>query len=229
MLKELTKTWEEKVQCNYVEKMVTDMVKRTRNDDLAEGVWNVYDNESTVWVDASSLALDVIVEVDGNIIEDAYWLRKDDTTHIYMSELDAVINRLNMGLSRKMSISHICTDLKAVFHWVTDALTGKSKLKTKASNDMLIRRRLQTVTNIVDEYKLRVNIKLVPSESSLADALTRVPGSWLKMVNKSLKLVSSGTISASLSSKEINNVHRSTRHYCVKRIFYFVRRIDPSK
>ena len=71
----LTKTCDEKIQCNYVEKMVNDMVKRTRNDDPAKGVWNVYGKEATVWVDASSLALGVIVEVDGNIIEDACWLR----------------------------------------------------------------------------------------------------------------------------------------------------------
>ena len=181
-----------------------------------------------MWADVSSLTLDVIVEVDDKIIEDAYWFRKDDTTHINMSELDAVINGQNMGLNRKMSILHICTDLKAVFHCVTDALTRKSRLNTKASNEMLIRRRLQTVMNIVDEYKLTVDIKLVPSESSLPDALSRGPRSMLKMVDKSPKLFSSGTISASLSSKEINNVHRTTRHYCLKRILYFVRKIDPS-
>ena len=169
--------------------MVKDMVKRTRNDDPAKGVWNVYSNEATEWVDASSLVLGAIVEVDGNIIEDVCWLRKDDTTHINMSELDAVINGLNMGLKWKMNFLHICTDSKVVFYWVTDALTGKSKLRTKASNKILIRRRLQTITNIVDEYKLRVDIKLVPSESNLSDALTRVPGSWLKMVDKSPELV----------------------------------------
>ena len=85
-----------------------------------------------------------------------------------MSELDAVIKGLNMGLSWKMNILHICTDSKAVFHWVTDALTGKTRLRTKASNEMLIRRRLQIITNIVDEYKLRVDIKLVASEFNLA-------------------------------------------------------------
>ena len=203
----LTKTWDEKIQCDYVEKMVNDMVKRTRNDDPAKGVWNVYGNKATVWVDASSLALGVIVKVDGIIIENACWLRKDDTAHI--------------------NILHICTDSKAVFYWVTDALTGKSRLRTKASNEMLIRRRLQTITNIVDEYKLRVDIKLVPSESNLADALTQVPGSWLKMADKPPKLAASGMISASLTFKEINHVHRSTGHYGVKRTLYFTRRIDP--
>ena len=182
-----------------------------------------------MWADVSSLALEVIVEVDGKIIEDAYWFRKDDTTHVYMSELDAVKNGLNMGLNRKMSILHICTDLKAVFHCVTDALTRKCRLNTNASNEMLIRRSLQTVMNIVDECYLTVDIKLVPSESSLADALTRGPGNLLKIFDKSPELFSSRTVSASLSSKERNNVHRSKRHYGVKRILYFIRRLDPSK
>ena len=208
--------------------MVIDMVKEHATT-ISPKEFGMFMTTLTVWVDASSLALEVIVEVDGMIIEDAYWFRKDDTTHVYMSKLDAVKNGLNMGLNRKMSILHICTDLKAVFHCVTDALTRKSRLNTKASNEMLIRRRLQTDMKIVDEYKHSLDIKLVPSESSLADALTQGPGSLLKMVDKSPKLFSSGTISASLSSKERNNVHRSTRHYGVKRIFYFFLRIDPSK
>ena len=70
---------------------------------------------------------------------------------------------------------------------------------------MLVRRRLQTITNIVDEYKLRVYIKLVPSEPNLADPLTRVPGSWLKIADKPPELAASGTICASLSFKEINH------------------------
>ena len=80
----------------------------------------------------------------------------------------------------------------------------------------------------MDEYKLRVNIKLVPSESNIADTLTRVPGSWLRMIDKPPELGASGTVSASLSSKEINYDHRSTGHYGVKRTLYFVRSISPS-
>ncbi|XP_012565776.2 uncharacterized protein LOC105849872 [Hydra vulgaris] len=145
----LTKTWDEKMKCNYLEKMLTDMIKRTRNNDPAKGIWSVYSNEATIWVDASSIALVVVVKFNGNIIEDACWLRKNDTIHINMSELDTVIKGLNKGLNWKMEILHICTDSKAVFHWVTDALTGKSRLRTKASKEMLIRR-LHNIANIVD-------------------------------------------------------------------------------
>ena len=75
------------------------MVKRTRNGDSVNGDWNVYGNKATVWVDASSQALGMIAEVDGNVIEDAYWLRKDETTHANMTELGALITGLNMGLN----------------------------------------------------------------------------------------------------------------------------------
>ena len=93
---------------------------------------------------------------------------------------------------------------------------------------MLIRRWLQIITNIVNKYKLRVDNKLAPSKSNLADALTRVPGSWLKMVNKLPELATSGTISDSLSFKEINHLLSSTGHYGVERTSYFVSRIIPS-
>ena len=53
----------------------------------------------------------------------------------------------------------------------------------------------------------------------------RVLGSWSI---KPSELAASGTISASLSSKEINHALRSTGHYGVKRTLYFVRRIDTS-
>ena len=55
-----------------------------------------------------------------------------------------------------------------------------------------------------------------------------MPGSWLKITDKPPELAASGTISASLSFKELNHVHRSTGHYGVKRRLYFARRIDPS-
>ncbi|XP_065658058.1 uncharacterized protein LOC136082574 [Hydra vulgaris] len=145
-----------------------------------------------------------------------------------MFKLGAVIKGLNMGLNWKMEVLHICTDSKAVFHWVTDAHTRKSRLRTKASNEMLIRRRLQNITNIVDEYQLKVDIKLVASEVNLVYALTSVPNSWLKLIDKSSEMAAKGIIRTLLSSKEIEHVHRSTGHYGVKKTLNFGRKIDPS-
>ena len=53
--------------------------------------------EAIVWVDASSLALGIAIEVYGHVVEDvASWLRSED---INMAELDAVIKEVNASLA----------------------------------------------------------------------------------------------------------------------------------
>lgn len=39
-----------------------------------KGRREVFSREATVWVDASSLAFGVVIEVERNILEDASWL-----------------------------------------------------------------------------------------------------------------------------------------------------------
>lgn len=90
-----------------------------------------------VWVDASSLALDAVVEVGGHTVEDASWLRKGDSGHIIMTELDAVIKNLNLALAWKVKVESV-TDSSAVHRWFSDGLLGKCRLKTKATSETLI-------------------------------------------------------------------------------------------
>ena len=80
---------------------VGDIVKLLHEkDDLAKGQWLVDTNQPAVlWADAGSQALGVVLEVGGTVVEDVAWLHKcDDTAHINMSELDAVIRGVNMGV-----------------------------------------------------------------------------------------------------------------------------------
>lgn len=43
-------------------------------------------------MDASSLATGVALEIDGDIVEDACWLRPDgDSQHVNLTELDAML------------------------------------------------------------------------------------------------------------------------------------------
>ena len=66
-----------------------------------QGVWFApADRPERVWCDASSLAIGVALDIDGQTIEDAYWFRKkDDSAHINVAELDAVLRRIdNMAL-----------------------------------------------------------------------------------------------------------------------------------
>jgi len=71
-----------------------------KEHDPVKGEWTVDPRSPlTVWTDASSLAYGVLLEVQGQTIEDAAWLRPDDDpTHINRCELDAAIKGLNLAL-----------------------------------------------------------------------------------------------------------------------------------
>ena len=157
-----TSTWDEEMCDDSVRAMLEDCVRRVKQDDPAKGHWNVVGEEATVWVDASSLALGVAIEVNGQVVEDASWLRSEDASfHINMAELDAVIKGVNTALAWKLKKLHLRTDSLTVYHWISDALSGKARLKTKASSEMLLRRRINTVKALVDEYDLALDIEHV--------------------------------------------------------------------
>ena len=88
----LTSTWDEVIYDESLRAMLEDTVQRVERNDPGKGRWDVVGEEATVWVDASSLALGIVIEVDGNVVDDASWLRSEDSSsHINMAELDAVI------------------------------------------------------------------------------------------------------------------------------------------
>ena len=68
--------------------------------------------------------------------------------------------------------------------WVTDALSGKARIRTKAASEMLIRRWLSTIKELFVDYGLTVNMELVRSQANRADRLTRVPQRWLDVLQK---------------------------------------------
>ena len=53
----------------------------------------------TVWTDASSLAMGVVIQVNNDVVEDASWLRKkSDSLHINVAELEAVGRGINLAI-----------------------------------------------------------------------------------------------------------------------------------
>ena len=84
------------------------------------------------------MALGVAIEINGSIVEDASWLRKDESSHINMAELDAVIKGLNLALAWRVKKVELLTDSPTVQCWISDAISGKSRLKTKVASEMLI-------------------------------------------------------------------------------------------
>lgn len=91
--------WDERVSVDLAEHL-WEIEGRLKGDDPVHGSWLV-DGEApiTLWADASDLAVGACLEVKGQIIEDADWMRpKNDSRHINCAELDAVIRGLNMAL-----------------------------------------------------------------------------------------------------------------------------------
>ena len=73
---------------------------RVKKEDPVIGHWVVADtNKGTVWCDASSLTVGVVLEIGGIIVEDAAWLCKPfGVGHINVAELVAVLNGVNLAL-----------------------------------------------------------------------------------------------------------------------------------
>ena len=227
----LTSTWDEVIYDESLRAMLEDTVQIVERNGPGKGRWDVVGEEATMWVDASSLALGIVIEVDGNVVEDASWLRSEDSSsHINMVELDAVKKCVNAALEWKLKKLHVRTDSLAVYHWISNALSGKVRLKTKASSEMLIRRRVDTIKALVDEYGLILDIELVRSECNRADALTRVSRKWLGKPNgcdKPIVTVCGGAIE-SLSDETIASIHEETGHHGIKRTLYFSRKVRPA-
>ena len=208
-----TSTWDEEIYDESLRAMMEDAVRRVKQNDPAKGRWDIVGEGATVWVDTSSLALGIVIELDGHVVEDASWLRSEDSSsHINMAELGAVIKGVNAALAWKLKTLHVRTYSLTVYHWILNALREKVRLKTKASSEMLNRRRVDTIKALVDEYGLTLDIKLVRSECNRADILTRVSQKWLGKPNECAKpivAVCGGAIE-SLSDERIARIHEET-------------------
>lgn len=51
-----------------------------------------------VWVDASSLATEMALEVNKDIVEDACWLHMADAKYVNLAEINAMIKDINLAL-----------------------------------------------------------------------------------------------------------------------------------
>ena len=98
--------------------------------------------------------------------------------------------------------------------WITDALSGKAQLTTKASCEMLIQRRLATLVETIKEYDLTVDVALVQSRRNRADCLTRVPCRWLDLAKEGGEpaLANCAGVEGRLCPDQVAKVHRQSGH-----------------
>ena len=227
---DVTAGWDDKIDDALPNTMIKEVLTRVRKEDPAQGRWCVDGQALSVWVDASSLATGESLVYDGAVVEDACWLRPaKDSQHINLAELDAVIKGMNLAILWKTTTLHLFTDSACVHEWISDTLTGKARVRTKAASEMLIRRRLDTITKLVKEYALSMNVSLVKSSQNKADRLTRVLQRWLDAIKKNTGPVQPAcTASVSpVGLDQIKIVHRQSGHPGVRRTLYFVKQIAP--
>ena len=226
----VTAGWDDKIDNAPLNTMIKEVLIRVCKEDPAWGRWCIDGHALSVWVDASSLATGVSLVYDGAVVEDACWLRPaKDSQHINLAELDAIIKGINLAILWKTTTLHLFTDSACVHKWISDTLTGKARVQTKATSEMLIRRRLDTIIKLVKEYVLSMNVSLVKSSQNKADRLTRVPPRWLDAIKKNTGPVQPAC-TASVSSvglDQIKVVHRQSGYPSVRRTLYFVKQIAP--
>ena len=120
-----------------------------------------------IWVNTSSFAMGMSLKDNGAVIKDACWLCPDnDTQHINLAEHDVVVKGINLALQWQAKVLHLKTDFWFMYHWLKNSLSRKAKVWTKAVAEMLVRRRLQTLLQFIEEYGLEhwCNISEVRTE-----------------------------------------------------------------
>ena len=212
--------WEDYVEEEVLE-MIKEVVAEVKREDPVKGAWHICrGGEGVIWCDASSLALGVLLEIGGATAEDAAWLRKKgDSAHINVAELDAAMKGINLALKWGLHEVELKTDSATVAAWIKSEVTGDKRVKTKGAAEMLVKRRLGTLGDLLKEFNLKLTVTLVSSQKNKADALTRVKKNWLKE-KKGAAIVCCVTEEL----KEMHNMH----HFGKERTLFLARRVDPS-
>ena len=124
---------------------------------------------------------------------------------------------------------HQQTDSACVHRWISDTLSGKARVQTKAASEMLIRQRMSMLHELVVEYGLMIDVALVKSHANRADPLTRAPQQWLDVLQKEAEPIEPvcTTSMGELDPTHIRTMHRSCGHPGIKRTHYFVKLVSP--
>lgn len=205
--------------------MMCELLDKVRKEDPVKGKWYVPAAEcGVVWCDASSLATGVVLEIGGNVVEDAAWLRKkNDYSHINVAELDAVLKGINMALKWGLREMKIRTDSVTVLGWLKTVTTAQKRVRTKGAAEMVIKRRLGILGELREEFQLQLEPVFVPSAKNKADVLTRVKRTWLESANDAAEAAEL-YCAATRDLKQLHSLH----HSGVERTLFLARKVDPS-
>lgn len=213
--------WDEYVSEATQTKVVEVQDQLKTLGDPCKGKWIVNKNgKVVVWTDASSLALGIAFEIDDNVVEDAAWLRKEnDSSHINLSELDAAIKGVNLAVNWGVKKFTLKTDSATVYGWLKSVFQKTHNVRTHALGEILIRRRLELLDELMSQEGLDITVELVKSTENKADALTRVPKKWI-IKERNTSMGAMATMKSHYDS--ISEIHKQN-HFGVQRTLELAR------
>ncbi|XP_076043782.1 uncharacterized protein LOC143026883 [Oratosquilla oratoria] len=201
--------------------MIRDVIQQMKHDDPVRGQWSApQQSQGLVWCDASSISTGIVLEIGGVVVEDGTWQRnKDVCHHINVSELNTAIKGVNLVL--KWGLREI--EIRTVAGLMNSVLMVEKRVSTKGAAEVLVKRRLGILRELIDEFGMKIRVTEVLSGINKADALTRVKKSWLKVKeehDEKFEVCAAG----SLCAKELHGTH----HLGVDRSLFLARKVDPN-
>ena len=121
--------WKEKLEVK-VKSTLKEILKRVRKEDPVRGTWEVPTGEKgSIWCDASNLAMGVLLDIEGNIVEVAALIRKKkDLAHINIAELEAVLRGINLALKWNLKDLEITIDSVTVVNWLKSIISKREQV-----------------------------------------------------------------------------------------------------
>lgn len=225
--------WKDFIDENVL-KILKEILQRIETDDPVKGFWEApKSSKGTLWCDASSLALGTVLEIEGKIVEDGSWLRKqDDANHINIAELEAVLKGVNLAMKWDLTELNIMTDSASVFGWLHSIITKNKRIKVHGLSEMLVQRRLSILSDLFQQYGIQVRVFKVSSSENKADSLTRVPQKWLSANLTTMPQVCNYSVAMDSQESLIKSIHnkfhcgREKTKYVVKEIYPDIEIID---
>ena len=195
-----------------------EVVEEVRVNDPVKGVWNAPKSSAgTVWCDASDLAMGVVLEIGGEEVEDATWMRKkEDFNHINVAELEAIMKGINMCAKWGLNEVTVKTDSATVCNWLKLTISEERRVRTKGAAEMLVKRRLGIFKSMIHELNMNISVVLVKSGENKADSLTRVKKRWLMKRDHAMSAI-----------EDVKTLH-DKHHMGVERSWYLAKKIDES-
>ena len=120
--------------------LASDLMSCAHSEDPVKGPWvEQPESEVTVWTDASSIAMGVVLQEKGTLLEYASWFsKKSDSLQINAVELEALGRGINLAFQWGFRSFTVATDSLVDVSWLDNTTEGRDRVHTKWTAQMLI-------------------------------------------------------------------------------------------